>query len=48
MSKYKYKGKCPVAEGVQPKMMQFKTNYRSYDHAERNIQILNKILRQEK
>ena len=44
MSLYKYKGECPVAENIQPKMMQFKTNYRSYEDAERNIQILSKIL----
>ena len=44
MSLYKYKGECPVAENIQPKMMQFKTNYRSYEDVERNIQILSKIL----
>jgi len=36
----KYNGKCPVAEEVQPKMMQFKTNYRTIDEAEKHIQKL--------
>jgi len=44
MSLYDYKGKCPTAEKVQPKMIQFKTNYRNYDEVIKNIKILNKIL----
>ncbi|MHA7733111.1 DegT/DnrJ/EryC1/StrS family aminotransferase [Nitrosopumilus sp. S6] len=36
----KYKGRCPVAEEIQPKMMQFKTNYRSLDEAKKNIENL--------
>ncbi len=44
MSLYDYKGKCPTAEKLQPKMMQFKTNYRNYDEVRKNIKILNKIL----
>jgi len=33
----KYNGKCPVAEKIQPKMMQFKTNYRSLEDAQTYI-----------
>ncbi|KFM20093.1 UDP-4-amino-4-deoxy-L-arabinose--oxoglutarate aminotransferase protein [Marine Group I thaumarchaeote SCGC AAA799-P11] len=36
----KYKGKCPVAEEIQPKMMQFKTNYRTIDEAQEQIEKL--------
>lgn len=36
----KYNGKCPVAERIQPKMMQFKTNYRTLDEAEKHIKKL--------
>ena len=46
MSSYDYKGDCPVAEKTQPKMMQFKANYRSLENAEKNIKILNKVLKQ--
>ena len=34
------KGSCPVAEEVQPKIMQFKNNYRSLDIALRQSNIL--------
>ena len=33
------KGLCPVAESVQPKNMQFKTNYRNLEDAKKNAQI---------
>ena len=45
MSSYEYRGDCPVAEKTQPKMMQFKTNYRNFDELEKNIEILDKILK---
>ena len=45
MSKYNYiKGECPNAEKVQPKMMQFKCNYRNLDEAKSKIDILKKSL----
>ena len=36
----------PNAEKIQPKMMQFKANYRDLDEAQKNIKILNKVLKQ--
>ena len=36
----KWKGKCPNAEGLQPGIMQFKTNYRDLETAEKYIRIL--------
>jgi len=36
----KCKGTCPVAEEIQPKMMQFKTNYRTIEDAKKQISIL--------
>ena len=45
MSKYDYiKGECHNAEMVQPKMMQFKCNYRNLDEAKSKIDILKKSL----
>ena len=45
MSKYKYiKSDCPNAEMIQPKMMQFKTNYRNLAIAEEKINILYDIV----
>ena len=45
MSNYSYvKGECPNAEIVQPKMMQFKCNYRNLDEANSKIDILKNIL----
>ena len=41
----KYKGRCPVAERVQPCIMQFKTNYRSLDEAKQFIDILGKTIK---
>ena len=39
------KGLCPVAEEVQPKMMQFKTNYRNMDDAREQALILKKLVK---
>ena len=36
--------KCPNAEKVQPKMMQFKCNYRNLDEAQKKLDILKKSL----
>jgi len=36
----KCKGTCPVAEKIQPRMMQFKTNYRTLDDARKHIEKL--------
>lgn len=45
MSNYKYiKNNCPNAEMIQPKMMQFKTNYRNLAIAEKKINILYDIV----
>jgi perosamine synthetase len=40
------KGLCPVAERVQSKMMQFKTNYRNLDIARRQTEILRKTIKE--
>ena len=40
----KCKGTCPVAEKIQPKMMQFKTNYRTIEDAEKQISVLKSSL----
>ena len=37
-------GLCPVAERIQPKIMQFKTNYRDIALAERKAEILVKVI----
>jgi perosamine synthetase len=37
-------GLCPVAESIQPKIMQFKTNYRAVELAERKADILSKVI----
>ena len=37
-------GLCPVAEGVQKQLMQFKTNYRDFHLAEQKADILLKII----
>jgi len=39
------KGLCPVAECVQPKIMQFKTNYRDIKLAEEKANILYKVIK---
>ena len=38
------KGLCPVAEEIQPKIMQFKTNYRNLDIAKQKVGILKKLI----
>ena len=40
------KGTCPVAESVQPKMMQFKTNYRNLEIAREKAQALAKTAKE--
>jgi len=39
-----YEGSCPVAEEVQPRMMQFKANYRDLNRAEEQADILKKTI----
>ena len=39
-------GACPVAERLQPRLMQFKTNYWDIEKAEQQAELLNKTLRQ--
>lgn len=39
------KGLCPVAEDIQPKIMQFKTNYRDLELAEKKAEILKKTIK---
>ncbi|MFA5139620.1 MAG: DegT/DnrJ/EryC1/StrS family aminotransferase [Elusimicrobiota bacterium] len=39
------KGLCPVAESIQPKLMQFKTNYRDMELAERKAKALRRTIR---
>ena len=41
-----YKGMCPVAESIQPKMMQFKTNYRNLDVAKLKVDALRKTIKE--
>tara|TARA_Y100000310_G_scaffold219761_1_gene221169 strand:- start:279 stop:620 length:342 start_codon:yes stop_codon:yes gene_type:complete len=49
MKDYHYrKGSCPNAELVQPKMMQFKTNYRDLLVAREKINILKDIIKKRK
>lgn len=38
-------GLCPVAEELQPKLMQFKTNYRDFELARRKAEALRKTIR---
>ena len=38
------KGMCPVAEDLQKKIMQFKTNYRSLDEARKKANILKDLI----
>jgi perosamine synthetase len=38
------KGMCPVAEDLQKKIMQFKTNYRSLDEAKKKSNILKELI----
>ncbi|HAH32817.1 MAG TPA: histidine kinase [Elusimicrobia bacterium] len=39
------KGLCPQAERIQPKIMQFKTNYRDLDLAKRKAAVLEKVIK---
>ena len=39
------KGLCPIAEKIQPKIMQFKTNYRDLKLAEEKANILHKVIK---
>jgi perosamine synthetase len=39
------KGLCPTAEAIQPKLMQFKTNYRDMELAKRKTQVLKKTIK---
>ena len=46
MEAYRYgRGLCPVAETLQPQLLQFKTNYFDTDEAERQAEILRKTIR---
>ena len=38
------KGICPIAESVQSRVMQFKTNYRDLDVAKEKVQILQDLI----
>ena len=42
----KYEGSCPIAEELQPKLMQFKTNYRNLEEAKRYIAILEETIQE--
>ncbi len=42
---YYPQGLCPVAESIQPRLMQFKTNYRSMELAERKAEVLRAVIR---
>ena len=42
---YYEKGLCPIAESLQPKLMQFKTNYRSIDLAKKKAMSLRKTIK---
>ncbi|MFH1727666.1 MAG: hypothetical protein ABIA04_04535 [Pseudomonadota bacterium] len=39
------KGICPIAESIQPKLMQFKTNYRDLNLASEKAGILAKVIK---
>jgi perosamine synthetase len=41
---YYKEGLCPVAEQLQPKLMQFKTNYRSIERAKEKVESLKKTI----
>jgi perosamine synthetase len=45
MEKMKIRGNCHVAEAIQPKIMQFKTNYRSVALAEQKAEALLKTIK---
>lgn len=39
------KGLCPIAEKIQPKLMQFKTNYRNVEEAKKKAESLRKTIK---
>jgi len=39
------KGLCPVAESIQPRLMQFKTNYRDVNLAKKKAKVLKSVIR---
>jgi perosamine synthetase len=39
------KGLCPVAESIQPKLMQFKTNYRDIEIVKQKVKCLEKVIK---
>ena len=44
-SNVKYeKGLCPVAERIQPNIMQFKTNYRDIELAKKKADVLHRVI----
>lgn len=43
---YYQKGLCPAAESIQPKIMQFKTNYRDIELAKSKATVLKKVIKQ--
>lgn len=45
MKKTRIGGNCPIAEALQPKLMQFKTNYRDMDLAAQKAEALRKTIR---
>jgi perosamine synthetase len=45
---YYSQGLCPVAENLQPKLMQFKTNYRSLELAKQKAKILSDLIKKYK
>jgi perosamine synthetase len=40
-----HKGLCPVAEAIQPKLMQFKTNYRDIELAKKKANALRRVIK---
>lgn len=42
------KGTCPIAEKIQPKIMQFKTNYRDLELAKQKAEVLYNLIRKYK
>ena len=38
------KGICPIAEAIQPKIMQFKANYRNLELAKQKADVLHKVI----
>jgi perosamine synthetase len=41
---YYHEGLCPIAERIQPQLMQFKTNYRDLGLAKQRVNILKKVI----